>query len=132
MGTTGSTGTVDRVGFIGLGQMGAPMAGHLTSWPGGLVVCDVRAEAAETLADRGAEVVRTAAEVARRTDVISVMVLDDEQVKDVVLGRDGILASGREDLVIALHSTIRHTTAEQMAALCEPRGVAVVDAPVSG
>lgn len=124
--------TTDGVGFIGLGQMGAPMAGHLTSWPGGLVVCDVRAEAADALADRGAKVVRTAAEVAQHADVISVMVLDDDQVKEVVLGPNGILAAGRDNLVIALHSTIKHSTAEQMAALCEPRGVAVVDAPVSG
>src|SRR6266540_1877403 len=100
-------GTTDGVGFIGLGQMGAPMAGHLTSWPGGLVVCDVRAEAADALADRGAKVVRTAAEVAQHADVISVMVLDDDQVKEVVLGPNGILAAGRENLVIALHSTIK-------------------------
>ena len=125
-------GTADGVGFIGLGEMGAPMASHLVSWPGGLVVCDVRPEARDALADRGAGIARTAADVARRADVISVMVLDDEQVKEVVLGPDGILAAGRSDLVVALHSTISPRTAEQMAALCEPRGVVVVDAPVSG
>lgn len=124
--------TADGVGFIGLGQMGAPMAGHLLAWPGGLVVCDVRAEARDALADRGARIAKTPAEVASHADVISVMVLDDEQVKEVVAGPEGILAARRSDLVIGLHSTIQPTTAEQMAALCEPRGVAVVDAPVSG
>jgi 3-hydroxyisobutyrate dehydrogenase-like beta-hydroxyacid dehydrogenase len=122
----------DGVGFVGLGEMGAPMASHLVSWPGGLVVCDVRAEARDTLADRGARVARTPADVAREADVISVMVLDDEQVKEVVLGPSGVLAAGRSGLVVALHSTIAPRTAEQMAALCEPRGVDVVDAPVSG
>ena len=125
-------GTTHGVGFIGLGQMGSPMASHLVSWPGGLVVCDVRAEARDSLADRGAQVARTPAEVAHVADVISVMVLDDEQVKEVVLGPDGILASGRSDLVIGLHSTIHPTTAERLSELCGPRGVAVVDAPVSG
>ena len=125
-------GTEGGVGFVGLGQMGAPMAGHLVSWPGGLVVCDVRADARDALADRGARVARTPAEVARDADVISVMVLDDEQVKEVVAGPDGILAAGRSGLVVAVHSTIRPSTAEQLAALCAPRGVAVVDAPVSG
>jgi 3-hydroxyisobutyrate dehydrogenase len=127
-----STADADGVGFIGLGQMGAPMASHLLAWPGGLVVCDVRAEARDALADRGARIAKTPAEVAQHADVISVMVLDDEQVKEVVAGPDGILAAGRSDLVIGLHSTILPTTAERMAALCEPRGVAVVDAPVSG
>jgi 3-hydroxyisobutyrate dehydrogenase len=126
------SGSADGVGFIGLGQMGAPMAGHLVAWPGGLVVCDVRADARDNLADRGARVARTPAEVAEHANVISVMVLNDEQVKEVVAGPDGILAAGRDDLVIGLHSTILPTTAERMAALCEPRGVAVVDAPVSG
>lgn len=125
-------GTTDAVGFVGLGQMGAPMAGHLAAWPGGLVVCDVRAEARDALADRGARVERTPAEVARRADVVSVMVLDDEQVKEVVAGPDGILAAGRSGLVVAIHSTIMPATAERMADLCAPRGVAVVDAPVSG
>lgn len=125
-------GAADGVGFIGLGEMGAPMAGHLVSWPGGLIVCDVRAEARDALADRGAKVARTPAEVASNAEVVSVMVVDDEQVKEVVAGPDGILAAGRAGIVVALHSTISPRTAEQMAALCEPRGVAVVDAPVSG
>lgn len=125
-------GTTDVVGFVGLGQMGSPMASHLVSWPGGLVVCDARAEARDILADRGAQVARTPADVAGLADVVSVMVLDDEQVKEVVLGPDGILAARREGLVIGLHSTIHPTTAERLAELCEPRGVAVVDAPVSG
>jgi 3-hydroxyisobutyrate dehydrogenase-like beta-hydroxyacid dehydrogenase len=124
--------TTHAVGFIGLGQMGSPMASQLVSWPGGLVVCDVRADARDALADRGAQIARTPAEVARLADVVSVMVVDDEQVKEIVLGPDGILASGRSGLVIGLHSTIHPTTAERLAELCEPRGVAVVDAPVSG
>jgi len=123
---------VTGVGFVGLGQMGAPMAGHLVDWPGGLVVCDVAPDATAPLAERGATVVRTPAEVARRADVVSVMVLDDDQVREVVLGPEGILAAGRPGVVVAVHSTIRDGTAEALAAECRPHQVAVVDAPVSG
>ena len=55
---------MSAVGFIGLGQMGAPMASHLVEHPGGLVVCDARAEASEELASKGAKAVATPADVA--------------------------------------------------------------------
>lgn len=120
------------VGFIGLGQMGTPMAIRLLGWPGGVVVCDVRAEATTELAGKGAQVARTPAEVAAVADVVSVMVLDDAQVEEVVCGPDGILAAGRPGIVVAVHSTILPRTAEGLAERCAPHGVAVVDAPVSG
>jgi len=124
------------VGFIGLGQMGAPMATRLAGWPGGLVVFDVRPEATAPLAEAGATVVATPAEVARRADVISVMVLDDQQVTEVVCGPDGIVAgaaaAGRAGVVAAIHSTILPATASRLAAEAALRGVAVIDAPVSG
>lgn len=120
------------VGFIGLGIMGAPMATHLLDWPDGLVVCDVRADATQPLADKGATVVTTPAEVAAQCDVISVMVLDDAQVRDVVSGTDGLLSAARNGTVIAIHSTIRAETAIDLAAAAGPHGVEVVDAPVSG
>ena len=116
------------VGFIGLGQMGAPMAGHLVGWPDGLVVCDVRPEATAALAEQGAKLAASPAEVAETADVISVMVLDDDQVRAVV---DGILTTAAPGTVVAVHSTIRAETAEELAAAA-PDGVDVVDAPVSG
>lgn len=123
---------MSSVGFIGLGQMGAPMATHLLEQPGGLVVCDARAELTEPFASKGASVARTPAEVAESADVISVMVFDDDQVRDVVLGPDGISKSGRAGTVVAIHSTIRVGTAEALADEVAARGLAIVDAPVSG
>jgi 3-hydroxyisobutyrate dehydrogenase-like beta-hydroxyacid dehydrogenase len=121
------------VGFVGLGQMGAPMATRLTGWPGGLVICDVRPDATTALAEAGAQVVDTPAEVAATgAEVISVMVLDDQQVEEVVCGSAGILSAGRSGIVVAVHSTIQPATAERLAERCAPHGVAVVDAPVSG
>jgi 3-hydroxyisobutyrate dehydrogenase-like beta-hydroxyacid dehydrogenase len=118
------------VGFIGLGQMGAPMAAHLVG-TGELIVCDARAEATEPFAEKGVTVAATPAEVAAGVDVISVMVLDDEQVRDVVLGSGGIASGARPGTVVAIHSTIRAGTAEELAAVTTPR-IHIVDAPVSG
>jgi 3-hydroxyisobutyrate dehydrogenase-like beta-hydroxyacid dehydrogenase len=118
------------VGFIGLGSIGAPMAEHLLDAPGELVVCDVRPEATEPFAARGATVAGDAAAVARAgATVISVMVLDDAQVRDVV---GALLPEAAPGTVIAIHSTIRPETAEELAAAAAPAGVAVIDAPVSG
>jgi 3-hydroxyisobutyrate dehydrogenase-like beta-hydroxyacid dehydrogenase len=123
---------MSAVGFVGLGQMGSCMAARLVEWPDGLVVCDVRDDAVQALVAQGATAAPTPAAVAAVADVVSVMVFDDDQVRDVVAGPDGVLAAGRRDVVVAIHSTIRPETAESLAAECAPLGVAIVDAPVSG
>lgn len=120
------------VGFIGLGNIGGPMAKRLRDWPGGLTVLDVRPEAMERLVAKGARAAATPAEVAAHAQVISVMVLDDAQVRDVVAGPDGIFGAARPGTVVAIHSTIAPETAVELAAQGEELGVAVVDAPVSG
>jgi 3-hydroxyisobutyrate dehydrogenase-like beta-hydroxyacid dehydrogenase len=117
------------VGFIGLGKIGAPMAGHLVGWPDGLVVYDVQPEAMAPLVEQGAHAASGVGDVAERADVISVMVRDDEQVRDVV---GQILAVGRAGIVVAIHSTIRAETAEELAIDASAAGVEIVDAPVSG
>ena len=84
------------VGFIGLGQIGAPMATRLLAWPHGLTVCDVAPEATEPFAEGGAHVAATPAEVAERAGVISIMVRDDAQVTEVLTGpEDGRRIPGR-------------------------------------
>jgi 3-hydroxyisobutyrate dehydrogenase len=120
------------VGFIGLGNMGAPMAQRLLAWPGGLVVCDTRPEAAETLVADGALLSESPAEVAKTAAVIGITVLDDKQVTAVVSGPDGILQTAAPGTVIAIHSTIGPQTAIDLAELCAASRVALVDAPVSG
>lgn len=117
------------VGFIGLGQMGGAMALHLTDVEGGLTVCDVRPEATEPLTAAGASAVDTPAQVAERSDVVSIMVLDDDQVRQVVTE---MLPVARPGTVFAIHSTIRAETAVELGAVAQAHGTAVVDAPVSG
>ncbi|MFE5879248.1 NAD(P)-dependent oxidoreductase [Rhodococcus sp. NPDC056506] len=121
-----------RLGYIGLGNMGAPMATRLLDWPGGLVVCDARPEALEPFTTAGAGAASTPAEVAARASIISVTVLDDAQVCDVVDGPHGILTTARPGTVVAIHSTISDTTAVELARICEVRGVLLIDAPISG
>lgn len=117
------------LGYIGLGNQGAPMAQRLVDWPGGLVVFDVRAEATAPFAEAGATAAGSVAEVAAAADVISVTVLNDEQVRDVV----GQLAEhAKAGTVIAIHSTIEPDTAPELAEALLPKGIHIVDAPVSG
>ena len=117
------------LGVVGLGQMGSLMAKRLIGWHGGLYVHDVRPEAARPLVDEGAYLPASLAELAGSVEIISVMVLDDQQVDEVV---KGILPFARPGTVIAVHSTIRASTAGRLAAEASERDVAVLDAPVSG
>ncbi|HZT65684.1 MAG TPA: NAD(P)-dependent oxidoreductase [Acidimicrobiales bacterium] len=117
------------MGFLGLGQMGSLLARRLVDWPGGLVVHDIRPEAAAALVDAGATPAASVADVAAAADLVCVMVLDDGQVRDVVAAA---LAAARPGLIVAVHSTIRVATAEAMAATCSEHGVFLLDAPVSG
>ncbi len=117
-----------KLGYIGLGNQGAPMAKRLVEWPGGLVVFDVRTEAMTPLAELGATLADGVADVAE-ADVISVTVLTDAQVREVV----GELAvHAKPGTVIAIHSTIEPDTAGELAEQLRPRGIHIVDAPVSG
>ncbi|WP_040701691.1 NAD(P)-dependent oxidoreductase [Nocardia vinacea] len=120
------------VGFIGLGNMGAPMAKRLLEWPGGLTVCDVRPEANLPFTEAGARSAADPAALATKARVICVTVIDDAQVIDVVTGPAGILNTAAAGTVIAVHSTISDRTAENLAAVCADRAVEFVDAPVSG
>ncbi|SHV16064.1 NAD(P)-dependent oxidoreductase [Mycolicibacterium phocaicum] len=117
-----------KLGYIGLGNQGAPMAKRLAEWPGGLIVFDVRAESMAPFAELGATLAGSVAEVAK-ADVISVTVLNDEQVRDVVTQLAEHAARGT---VIAIHSTIEPTTAVELAEQLRPKGIHIVDAPVSG
>jgi len=116
------------LGYIGLGAMGSPMAARLADWPGGLVVYDVREQAMAPLVEAGATAADGIAGVAA-AEVISVTVLDDAQVREVVAELARHATAGT---VVAVHSTIADGTAAELAARLAPHGIVVVDAPVSG
>jgi 3-hydroxyisobutyrate dehydrogenase-like beta-hydroxyacid dehydrogenase len=116
------------LGYIGLGNMGAPMAKRLVGWPGGVTVYDIRTEAMTPLAEAGATLADSVADVAA-ADIISVAVLDDAQVREVV---GELAANAKPGTIIAIHSTISDTTAVELADQLKQQGIHVVDAPVSG
>lgn len=117
-----------KLGYIGLGNMGAPMATKMTEWPGGVTVYDIRAEAMAPLLDKGANRGDSVADIAA-ADIVHITVLNDAQVREVV---GELAASAKPGTVIAIHSTISDTTAVELAAELKPQGIHVVDAPVSG
>ncbi|OCB17993.1 oxidoreductase [Mycobacterium malmoense] len=117
-----------KLGYIGLGNMGAPMATKMTEWPGGVTVYDIRTEAMTPLAEKGAGLADSVADVAA-ADIIHITVLNDEQVRSVV---GELAAHAKPGTIIAIHSTISDTTAEELALSLKPQGIHIVDAPVSG
>ena len=114
------------IGFIGLGNIGGAMAARLD--PADLLVHDVREEATAPFVERGARS-GSLKELAVECDVISIVVLTDQQVRDVVAD---LLEHATPGTVVAIHSTIDTHTAPELAATADAKGVHVVDAPVSG
>ncbi len=120
---------VKTVGFIGLGNIGKPMARRLTGWEGGLTVFDIDPDPLAELATEGARIASSVAELAAECRVISVMVNTDGQVRDVI---GSILGPAEPGTVIAVHSTISPDLPAELEELGRQHDVLVVDAPVSG
>jgi len=121
---------VTTAGVIGLGDIGKGVAEAMVQAEIDLVVCDLRPEATARFA-QVAEVVETPAALGARADVVLVAVVNDAQVRAVVDGPDGALASMEGGAVVVL-STVAPTTVEALAEAAAPRGVAVLDCAVSG
>jgi len=123
------------VGWIGTGVMGRSMAGHLLDSGHQLVVFNRSAEKAAPLADRGAVVVDSPEEVARRSDIVFLMVGYPADVRQVVLGSaasDGVLANLRPGNLLVDMTTSEPSLAVEIAERANRVGVAALDAPVSG
>jgi 3-hydroxyisobutyrate dehydrogenase len=122
---------IERVGFIGLGDIGEPMARNLCG-AFEVVVHDLRAEAMAKLAEAGAKPASSAREVGERSQVVCVCVLDDASTRAVVAGPDGVLAGARPGTVVAIHSTIHPDTARELDRTAQEHGGRVVDAQMTG
>jgi 3-hydroxyisobutyrate dehydrogenase-like beta-hydroxyacid dehydrogenase len=121
-----------RVGFIGLGNIGKPMAVNVAKAGFDLMVYDLRQEPLQELAAVGAKVARSAQEVGAHGEVIELVVVDDSQVEAVTLGEGGVLNGAKPGSVIAIHSTVHPKTVRKIAELAKAKGVGVIDAEVSG
>ena len=119
-----------RVGFVGLGNIGKPMALRLAGAEDiDLGVYDVAPGPLEELAAAGADVASSVADLAAGVDVLCVMVRDDDQVRDVMGQLLGVAADG---LTVVVHSTVAPSTPRQLEMTASRHGVRVLDAPVSG
>ena len=122
-----------RVGFCGLGVMGAPMAGHLASAGHSVSVYNrTPSRALEWVAAHGHQAFPTPAEVAAESDVVFLCVGNDDDVRQVMLGENGILDGAHEGLIVVDHTTTSATLARDMYESCAAHGVVFLDAPVSG
>jgi 3-hydroxyisobutyrate dehydrogenase len=121
-----------RAGFIGLGNIGQPMAEKLVEAGLDTTVYDVRDDAMAPLVTLGARAATSPRDVALHADVIGVCVRDGADVHAVTSGPDGILAGASRDAVVALHSTILPRTVHEVAHAAAERGIRVLDAPITG
>lgn len=118
-----------RVGFVGLGNIGKPMAQRLLAWDGGLTVFDLASEPVAELEKGGARAADSVADLAAECDVVCVMVNTDEQVRDVM---GEVLGAARPGTAVVVHSTIFPDLPPRLEDLGGRHDLLVVDAPVSG
>ncbi|MFB5760834.1 2-hydroxy-3-oxopropionate reductase [Paenibacillus medicaginis] len=120
-----------KIGFIGLGIMGKPMSQNLIKAGYELVVLETNKAAAELVA-AGASAASTPKGVAELTDIVITMLPNSPQVKEVVLGTDGIIEGAKPGTVVVDMSSIAPLTSQEIAAALAEKGIEMLDAPVSG
>lgn len=122
----------ETIGFIGLGIMGTPMAGHLLRAGHELVAYDIRPERARALADLGARQGSSPSDVAAHSDVVISMVVSFQDVERVYLGENGVLEGARPGTLCIDMTTSSPMVARRVAEAAAEHGCAMLDAPVSG
>jgi 3-hydroxyisobutyrate dehydrogenase len=119
-----------RVGIVGVGRMGLAMLKHLIRQGYQVTACDIDDKQLAKARDAGAAAVTTAAEVARAADFVIVAVGYDEEVRQVVLEVDGLLANLAPGSIIAISSTAKPDTVKALDEQAKVNGVAILDAPI--
>ncbi|WP_313579656.1 2-hydroxy-3-oxopropionate reductase [Lacrimispora sp.] len=121
-----------KIGFIGLGIMGRPMAKNLVKAGHELVVFDYHKEAVADLVSCGAAEAANAKEVASQSEVVITMVPNSPHVRAAVLGENGVLEGAKSGTVVIDMSSIDPTESKAIGAELEKQGIDMLDAPVSG
>jgi 2-hydroxy-3-oxopropionate reductase len=122
----------ERIGFIGLGIMGRPMAQNLLQSGYELTVHNRSPEKAQELGEAGASVASSPREVAHKSDILITMLPDSPQVREVVAGEDGVLEGIHEGALLIDMSTISPVVTEELVQAVKEKGASMLDAPVSG
>lgn len=120
-----------KVGFIGLGIMGKPMAKNLLKAGHDLIVLSTNKAAAE-LVSTGAKSAATPRDVAAQSEILITMLPNSPQVKDVLLGKDGVIEGAKPGTIVADMSSIAPLVAQECAGKLAEKQIDMLDAPVSG
>ncbi|MEH6907722.1 2-hydroxy-3-oxopropionate reductase [Neobacillus drentensis] len=123
---------IKKIGFIGLGIMGKPMGKNLIKAGYQLIVSDYNKEAAKELKELGAEVESTPKVIAEKSDIVITMLPNSPNVKNVVLGENGIIEGAHEGLIYVDMSSIAPVVSQEVYRALIEKGVEMLDAPVSG
>ena len=121
-----------KVGFIGLGIMGKPMALNLLKAGVDLTVYDINEKAVKVIADAGAKTASSPKEIAQNTDIIITMVPNAPIVKSLLEGDDGILAGIKENSIVIDMSSVSPVDSKKFAEMVEAKNCKFLDSPVSG
>ena len=121
-----------KIGFIGLGIMGKPMAKNLMKAGHELVVYDVIAANVDNVVAAGAQAGASSKDVAEQCSFIITMLPNSPHVKTVVMGENGVLEGAQAGTVLVDMSSIAPLASQEIAAACGEKGVKMLDAPVSG
>lgn len=121
-----------KIGFIGLGIMGRPMATNLIKGGHKLFVFDRNPESVQKLVEAGATGVSSAAEASVGVDIVVTMLPNSPHVKQVVCGECGVLSAAQPGLILIDMSSIAPGASREVAAQCAEKGVRMLEAPVSG
>jgi 3-hydroxyisobutyrate dehydrogenase len=124
--------TTQRIGWIGTGVMGASMCGHLLAAGHQLTVTNRTSNKAQPLIEQGARWADTPKAVAQKSDIIFTMVGFPDDVREVILGDEGVLAGAPSSAVVVDMTTSSPDLARTISAECAPKGINALDAPVSG
>ncbi len=121
-----------RVGFIGLGSQGGPMARRIAEGGFETTLWARRQASLEPYADTPAKTASSPAELAAASDLVCLCVVGDDDVREVLYGGSGVLTGLGEGGIVAIHSTVHPDTCREIAQEAAAQGVSVIDAPVSG
>lgn len=126
------TRVIERVGYIGIGNIGETIAANVRSAGYDLMVYDLRPEPLERMHALGAKVAMSASELAAHSELLEVSIAGDDRIEDALTGANGLLREMTAGSIVALHSTMHPATVRRIAASAVERGVHVIDAQVSG
>ena len=125
-----ATATKERVGIVGVGRMGLAMLKHLVKRGYPVTACDIDNKQLAKAREAGASTVKTPAEVARAADFVIIGVGYDDEINEVVLGAEGLLAELAPGSIIAVSSTAKPDTVKALDKRAQAQGVGVLDAPI--